>query len=83
MVKENGFKSFNLSSSSLQAIQKMGYKIPTPIQRKSIPLILEGKDIVAMARTGSGKTVRIPVTLGCVFDSFDGKVKDAFYQNGG
>ncbi|KAG7258077.1 hypothetical protein CRUP_008303 [Coryphaenoides rupestris] len=35
--------------------QSMGYKVPTPIQRKTIPVILDGKDIVAMARTGSAK----------------------------
>ena len=33
-----------------------GYRLPTPIQRKCIPSIMEGHNIVAMARTGSGKT---------------------------
>lgn len=31
---------------------KRGYKVPTPIQRKTIPIILEGRDVVAMAKTG-------------------------------
>lgn len=51
-----GFQSMNLSSSLLRGIRKRGYQIPTPIQRKTIPLILEGRDVVAMAKTGSGKT---------------------------
>lgn len=41
-----------LSELTLRAIQKRGYKIPTAIQRKTIPVILEGRDIVAMAKTG-------------------------------
>ncbi|KAG8146202.1 putative ATP-dependent RNA helicase DDX54-like protein [Naja naja] len=49
-------KSGGLSYPVFKGIMKKGYKIPTPIQRKTIPLILDGKDVVAMARTGSGKT---------------------------
>ena len=51
-----GFQSLGLSYPVYKAIIKKGYKVPTPIQRKTLPLILEGRDVVAMARTGSGKT---------------------------
>lgn len=54
--KSGGFQSMGLSFNLLKGITKRGYKIPTPIQRKAIPLVLEGRDVVAMARTGSGKT---------------------------
>ncbi|RVE42440.1 hypothetical protein evm_012916 [Chilo suppressalis] len=51
-----GFQSMDFSFPVLKGITKRGYKQPTPIQRKTIPLALNGKDVVAMARTGSGKT---------------------------
>lgn len=54
--KGGGFQSMGLCGPVLQGVLKKGYKVPTPIQRKTVPLILEGKDVVAMARTGSGKT---------------------------
>ena len=54
--KGGGFQSYNLSNFLFRAIMAKGYKLPTPIQRKCIPPVLEGQNIVAMARTGSGKT---------------------------
>ncbi|PIO36285.1 hypothetical protein AB205_0152430 [Aquarana catesbeiana] len=45
-----------LSYPVFKGVMKKGYKVPTPIQRKVVPVILDGKDVVAMARTGSGKT---------------------------
>jgi ATP-dependent RNA helicase RhlE len=50
------FNSLGLSNALLKAVSKQGYSTPTPIQQKAIPLILEGKDILASAQTGTGKT---------------------------
>ena len=50
------FKSLGLSNALLQAVSKKGYTSPTPIQQKAIPRILERKDILASAQTGTGKT---------------------------
>jgi len=52
-----------LSSQLLRAITKKGYSVPTPIQRKTIPLILDRKDVVGMARTGSGKTAAFVIPM--------------------
>ena len=50
------FKNLGLSDSLLKAISEKGYETPTPIQQKAIPRILEGKDVLASAQTGTGKT---------------------------
>ncbi|WP_321779059.1 DEAD/DEAH box helicase [Sulfurimonas sp.] len=50
------FSSLKLSSNILQALNKYNFEIPTPIQEKVIPLILDNKDIMARAKTGSGKS---------------------------
>ncbi len=50
------FNTLGLSDTLLKAINKKGYTKPSPIQEKAIPVILEGKDVLASAQTGTGKT---------------------------
>ena len=52
-----------LSQEVWRGVIKKGYKVPTPIQRKTVPLIMDGKDVVAMARTGSGKTASFLIPM--------------------
>lgn len=61
--KKKGFEALNLDEDLLKAIKQKGYKVPTAIQKKVIPLFLEGRDIIASARTGSGKTAAFLVPL--------------------
>ena len=51
-----GFTSLALSAPILKAIQEQGYDTPSPIQAQAIPAVLEGKDVMAAAQTGTGKT---------------------------
>mgnify|MGYP000859384077 CR=1 FL=1 len=50
------FNSLGLSQALLKAISKKGYTTPSPIQQKAIPPVLAGKDVLASAQTGTGKT---------------------------
>ncbi|MEQ9403376.1 MAG: DEAD/DEAH box helicase [Cyclobacteriaceae bacterium] len=50
------FDSLGLSEPLLRAVKKKGYTEPSPIQKKSIPIVLQGKDLLASAQTGTGKT---------------------------
>ncbi|KAK3010108.1 hypothetical protein RJ639_011671, partial [Escallonia herrerae] len=62
-AKSGGFESLNLSSNVFRGVKRKGYRVPTPIQRKTMPLILSGADVVAMARTGSGKTAAFLIPM--------------------
>ncbi|MEW8220166.1 MAG: DEAD/DEAH box helicase, partial [Candidatus Thiodiazotropha taylori] len=57
------FDSLGLSADLLRAVGEQGYTEPTPIQRKAIPLILSGKDVMAGAQTGTGKTAGFTLPL--------------------
>ena len=60
---EADFKSFYFSDVVLSAIQQMGFDRPTDIQVKTMPAVLEGKDVLARADTGSGKTAAFALPL--------------------
>jgi ATP-dependent RNA helicase DDX54/DBP10 len=55
-AKAGSFQAMGLEKELLWGINRMGYKVPTPVQRKALPIALAGMDMVCMARTGSGKT---------------------------
>ncbi len=57
------FKEFNLSEDVLEAISYMGFEEATPIQEQAIPAILEGRDMIACAQTGTGKTAAFILPL--------------------
>ncbi|KAI5793219.1 P-loop containing nucleoside triphosphate hydrolase protein [Geopyxis carbonaria] len=61
--KGGGFQAMGLNHNLLKAITRKGFSVPTPIQRKTIPLLLDGVDVVGMARTGSGKTAAFVIPM--------------------
>ncbi len=59
----DSFYGLSIAPSLLQKIDKLGFKIPTPIQSKAIPIAIEGKDIIGIAQTGTGKTLAFSVPM--------------------
>ena len=57
------FASLGLSAPVLKAIAEMGYSTPSPVQAGAIPAVLEGRDVMAAARTGTGKTAGFALPL--------------------
>ena len=57
------FDSLGLRPEILQAIKETGYTEPTPIQSSSIPLVLEGRDLIGIAQTGTGKTAAFTLPM--------------------
>jgi len=57
------FKDLGLSAELLRAVSELGYSEPTPVQAKAIPVVLEGRDILAGAQTGTGKTAGFALPL--------------------
>ncbi len=58
-----GFRDFGLSNALLAALDEVGYETPSPIQAQAIPFLLEGKDLLGHAPTGTGKTAAFALPL--------------------
>ncbi|MFQ3249294.1 MAG: ATP-dependent RNA helicase RhlE [Glaciecola sp.] len=63
------FESLGLSPLILQAIEEKGYKQPSPIQEQGIPVVLNGKDVMAAAQTGTGKTAAFTLPILSMFEN--------------
>jgi ATP-dependent RNA helicase DeaD len=65
-MKENRymtFDTFNFKTALAQAVRDAGFREPSPVQAEAIPLILEGKDLIAQAHTGTGKTAAFALPI--------------------
>src|SRR5215470_2510727 len=58
-----GFSKFGLSQTMIDGVKAMGYTEPTPIQLRAIPLVLEGRDVIGSAQTGTGKTAAFALPI--------------------
>lgn len=62
-MAENTWQSMGLDARVTRAINRLKWSAPTPVQASSIPFALEGKDVLAKAKTGSGKTAAYAVPI--------------------
>ncbi len=63
MEPQSGFYGLGIAPNILATIDRLNFKTPTPIQQKSIPPALEGKDLIGIAQTGTGKTLAFGIPM--------------------
>lgn len=61
--EENGFDALGLPEKVLASVKKVGFETPSPIQARTIPVLLEGRDVVGLAQTGTGKTAAFALPI--------------------
>jgi ATP-dependent RNA helicase RhlE len=57
------FSKFNFSPTVLAGVKAANYTTPTPIQEQAIPVVMEGKDVLGLAQTGTGKTAAFALPI--------------------
>ncbi len=62
-ITHDSFYGLGIAPGPLAVLAKLGFKIPTPIQYKAIPIAIEGKDIIGIAQTGTGKTIAFGIPM--------------------
>lgn len=60
---QNGFYELGITQSLLDAIDRLNYSEPTPVQEQAIPVGIEGKDLIGIAQTGTGKTIAFGIPM--------------------
>ena len=68
-MDEKKFDSLNLSLEVIKAISDMGFEELSPIQQQAIPLIMDKKDVIGQAQTGTGKTAAFGIPVIEIIDS--------------
>jgi ATP-dependent RNA helicase DeaD len=73
------FDKLGLDPSILKALDEMGFKDPTPIQEKGIPLLMQGEDLIGQAQTGTGKTAAFGI---CILEKLFSGGKGKYVEGG-
>ena len=63
MTKETDFNGLGIAPAILDSLKRLNFSVPTPIQAQSIPIAIEGKDLIGVAQTGTGKTLAFGIPM--------------------
>jgi ATP-dependent RNA helicase RhlE len=74
------FETLGLEARLLKALEKQGYQTPTPIQEQAIPIVLEGRDLLGCAQTGTGKTAAFSLPI--LHQLLDAPPRSPYVQKG-